>query len=73
MSRKADNLPMYLVKLKARPKLYQSEGYVIINHPILSTKYFTSKKYTDEEKYNMAINYLNSCNTNAVQRLNGSG
>lgn len=72
-SHKTDSLPMYIVKLKARPEVYQSEGYAVTNHPHLSTKYFTSKKYTDEEKYNMALNYLNSCNTNAVQRLNGSG
>ena len=39
----------------------------------LKTKYFTSKKFTDEEKYNMSLEYLNSYNMNAVQRLNGNG
>lgn len=72
-SHKKDDLPMYLVKIKARPEAYSSSGYVIINHPFLKTKYFTSKKFTDEEKYSMALNYLNSYNMNAVQRLNGNG
>ena len=58
---------------KSRPEFYQSSGYVFINHPNLKTKYFTSKKFTDKEKYNMALEYLNSYNMNAVQRLNGNG
>lgn len=72
-SRKKDDIPMYIVKLKARPKAFQSSGYAVINHPFLKTKYFTSKIFTDEEKYNMALNYLSFNNTNAVQRLNGNG
>ena len=71
--KKEDKIPMYIVKLKARPEVYQSSGYVVINHPYLKTKYFTSKKFTDEEKYNMALEYLNFNNMNAVQRLNGNG
>jgi group I intron endonuclease len=72
--KKGDDIPMYIVKLKARPKVYQSSGYLVINHPDLKTRYFTSKKLSDEEKYNMALDYLlNSCDKNAVQRLNGSG
>lgn len=71
--KKEDDIPMYIVKLKARPEVYQSSGYVVINHPNLKTKYFTSKKFTDEEKYNMSLKYLNSYNMNAVQRLNGNG
>lgn len=70
---KKDDIPMYIVKLKARPEVYQSSGYVVINHPYLKTKYFTSKKFTDEEKYNMALEYLILNNMNAVQRLNGNG
>jgi hypothetical protein len=53
--------------------LTSPSGYVVINHPYLKTKYFTSKKFTDEEKYNMALEYLNFNNMNAVQRLNGNG
>jgi group I intron endonuclease len=64
-------LPMYMVKVKARPEHYTSDGYAIINHPILPTKYFTSKKLTDNEKFTLANNYLN--NMDAVQRLNGDG
>lgn len=59
-SHKKDDLPMYLVRLKARPEYYQSSGYVVTNHPLLKTKYFTSKHLTDDEKYNMALHYLNS-------------
>ena len=64
-------LPMYMVKVKARPEHYTSEGYAIVNHPTLPTKYFTSKKLTDADKFALANNYLN--NTDAVQRLNGDG
>lgn len=64
-------LPMYMVKVKARPEHYISDGYAIINHPILPTKYFTSKKLTDAEKFALAKQYLS--NTDAVQRLNGDG
>lgn len=70
---KKNDIPMYIVKLKARPEAYQSSGYVVINHPHLKTKYFTSKKKIDEEKYNEALQYLNSYDMNAVQRLNGNG
>jgi group I intron endonuclease len=59
-SHKKDDLPMYLIKLKARPDVYKSSGYAVINHPFLKTKYFTSKKFTEDEKYNMALQYLNS-------------
>lgn len=64
-------LPMYLVKIKARPEHYTSEGYAVLNHPYLKNKYFTSKKLTDEQKYELANNYLLISNTDAVQRLNG--
>ncbi len=72
-SHKSDNLPMYLVHLNERPSSYQGEGYAIINHPTLKTKYFTSKKLTIDEKLKLATEYLNSCNMDAVQRLNGDG
>ena len=72
-SHKQDNLPMYMVKVKERPEHYTSDGYAIINHPILKTKYFTSKKLTDEQKYNLAKDYLEMGNMDAVQRLNGDG
>lgn len=59
---KKDDLPMYLVRIKARPKQYCSAGYAVANHPKLKNKYFTSKKYSDEEKLNQAMAYLNSTN-----------
>jgi group I intron endonuclease len=72
-SHKKDNLPMYMVKIKGRPEHYTSDGYAITNHPNLNTKYFTSKKLTDIEKYNLALDYLQNGNMDAVQRLNGDG
>jgi group I intron endonuclease len=69
--KKDTTLPMYLVKIKARPEHYTSDGYAVLNHPHLKNKYFTSKKLTDEEKYNLANNYLLTSNMDAVQRLNG--
>jgi len=51
-------LPMYLVYVKERPKQYQSEGYAVVNHPTKSSKYFTSKKSSDKEKYESALAYL---------------
>jgi group I intron endonuclease len=59
-SHKKDNLPMYLVHIKARPEHYCSEGYGVINHPTLKTKYFTSKKLTLEDKLGQAMEYLKS-------------
>jgi group I intron endonuclease len=72
-SHKKDSLPMYIVKIKGRPDHYTTDGYAVINHPNLNTKYFTSKKLTDIEKYNLALDYLQSGNMDAVQRLNGDG
>jgi len=54
------SLPMYISYIKERPQYYQSSGYVVINHPVLKTMYFTSKKLSDEEKLNKAIEYLKS-------------
>ena len=59
-SHKNDDLPMYLVRIKDRPHLYHYGGYAVVNHPYLKTRHFTSKKYSDKEKYNMALEYLNS-------------
>jgi len=70
ISHKKDNLPMYMVKVKARPQCYQSGGYAILNHPLLKNKYFTSKNFTIEEKYKMAFDYLN---TEKAQRSDGDG
>ena len=52
------DLPMYLVYVKERPEQWQDSGYAIVNHPTLKNKYFTTKKLTDNEKYKMAIAYL---------------
>jgi group I intron endonuclease len=52
-------LPMYLVYLKERPQNYQTSGYAVVNHPQLKNKYFTSKKLSEEEKLNKALQYLN--------------
>jgi group I intron endonuclease len=60
---KTDDLPMYLVYIKARPQYYQDEGYAITNHPKGKNKLFTSKKITLEEKYQLANNYLNELNS----------
>ena len=51
-------LPMYMVYVKERPKFWQGSGYAIVNHPTLKNKYFTSKKLSDDEKYDLAISYL---------------
>ena len=59
---KTSDLPMYLVYLKARPKVYQYEGYAVTNHPNGKNKHFTSKTLTLEEKYKLGINYLNELN-----------
>jgi group I intron endonuclease len=52
------DLPMYLVYLKERPAQYQASGYAVVNHPTLKSKYFTSKKLSDEEKLHLAEEYL---------------
>jgi hypothetical protein len=49
---------MYMVYVKERPAQWQSSGYAIANHPTLKNKYFTSKKLTDFDKYEMALAYL---------------
>jgi group I intron endonuclease len=53
-----DDLPMYMVYVKPRPEQYQAEGYAIVNHSTLKNKYFTSKKLSLDEKYNLAQTYL---------------
>jgi group I intron endonuclease len=72
-SHKNDELPMYMVFVKERPEQWQAPGYAILNHPQLKTKYFTSKKLSLEDKYKLAFDYLQSCDMDAVQRLNGDG
>lgn len=61
-ARKKDDLSMYLVKVKANPKYYQGGGYAVSNHPVLKNKWFTSKKLSDQEKLQLATDYLNSAN-----------
>lgn len=51
-------LPIYMVYVKERPEQYQSSGYAIVNHPSKKKKYFTSKNYSDNEKYELALEYL---------------
>ena len=46
--------------IEERPQQYQASGYAVVNHPTLSTKYFTSKKMSEEEKLNNALTYLQS-------------
>lgn len=65
-----EDLPMYLTKCLPRPEVYVSGGYAVTNHPTLKNKYFTSKKLSDEEKYRLAFEYLQ---TSAVHRLNVDG
>lgn len=62
-SHKKDDLPMYMVFAKPRPKYYQDEGYTICNHPNGPNKSFTSKKLSLNEKYNLALEYLNQLNS----------
>lgn len=72
-SHKSDDLPMYMIRIKARPTHYSYDGYAIVNHPTLPTRYFSSKMLSDADKYKLAFDYLESGNTDAVQRLNGDG
>jgi group I intron endonuclease len=67
-SHKSDDLPMYMVRVKERP--HSSGGYAIVNHPTLPCKYFTSRKWSMEDKQKLAYEYLNLAD--AVQRLNGN-
>jgi group I intron endonuclease len=61
-SHKQNDLPMYMVYLKPRPQCYQADGYTICNHPNGKNKHFTSKKYSLDEKYKLALQYLNQLN-----------
>ena len=54
----SEGLPMYMVYVKPRPEHYCAEGYAILNHPIAKNKYFTSKKLTLLEKFELAQQYL---------------
>jgi len=63
LSHKKDDLPMYLVHLDPRPKVYQAEGYAVLNHPKGKKKYFTSKLLTLEKKLKLASDYLNQLNS----------
>lgn len=67
---------MYISYVKARPKYYQSEGYIVL-FPGYKKKYFTSKHYTLDEKLDLANKYLNYLKgldkKSAVHRLDGGG
>ena len=52
------DLPMFMVYLKPRPAHYCGAGYAIVNHPQKPTKYFTSKKCSEDENYKLALAYL---------------
>ena len=54
------DLPMYVVYVKPRPEQYQCDGFAVVNHPTLKNKYFTAKKYSMDEKLNLAMTYLKS-------------
>jgi len=56
------DLPLHMVRYNKVAKCgeYAATGYGIVNHPTLKKKYFTSKKLSDEEKYEKAIEYLNT-------------
>ena len=73
-SHKSDELPMYIVYVKARPQKYIMDGYVVIS-PNKKRKMFASKKYSLETKLKMAIEYLNNntSDMSPVQRLDGNG
>lgn len=51
------NLPLYLHRKEVNPNTYHGSGY-IVRIPGLKSKSFISKKITDEEKYNLALIYL---------------
>ena len=55
-SRNKHNLPMYIIKHK--------NGYHVINHPKQNgrERKITHSKYTDEEKYEIALKYLDYLN-----------
>lgn len=62
-------LPKYIRRIRGR-----YTGYVIDSHPLCRSKRFTFVKLSDEEKYELALKYLNNLNNMvAVQRLNGDG
>lgn len=53
------DLPLYLHRKEAKPDSYHGSGY-IVRVPGFKSKSFISKKITDEEKYELALNYLKS-------------
>jgi group I intron endonuclease len=57
---KKDDLPMYMVRVKPRPSHYCHGGYAIVNHPEFKNKYFSSKKFSDDEKFEKAMEYLHT-------------
>jgi hypothetical protein len=58
-AKKSDTtLPMYVCIIS--PRKHSVGGYAVDNHPFLKTKWFTSKKFTLEERLKLALEYLNS-------------
>lgn len=56
------DLPMYLVRVDARPEHYIKEGFAVMNHPSVKNKSFCSGKITLQERYNLAYAYLQEAN-----------
>lgn len=52
---KDNNLPKYL---RSYNDSSGKSGYRVSNHPILKDKSFLSKKLSDDEKLNLALEYL---------------
>lgn len=53
---KVNKLPLYMCNYNYEGR----QGYRISGHPTLKDKIFSSSKFSLEEKYNLASNYLNS-------------
>ena len=61
-------LPKYIRRIRTGSE--GSEGYCIDSHPLCKRKKFTSKKFTMDEKLEMAMTYLKELNERIeVQRL----
>lgn len=53
------SLPLYVHRKEQKPNSYHGSGY-IVRVPGFKSKSFISKKLTDEEKYNLALKFLES-------------
>jgi group I intron endonuclease len=59
LRKNGDALPLYVHKKEENCKTYHGSGYVV-RVPGFKSKSFISKKMSDEEKYNLALEYLNN-------------